>query len=139
MAGGSFFAGVEALKEDVGDGTLGGKVVVDQHYALEQHENMQYTHPRGGGPKYLSGPLQASAAGYLENLGDAVLGGNLVLAMAENMEDLSFQLDPEAPIDEDPNYFRLRLSGNPIVTDEGVEVYNRAPITGPQPPGSPGS
>ncbi|PLS86468.1 MAG: hypothetical protein CYG60_07090 [Actinobacteria bacterium] len=128
MSPGSFFAGVEALEENVGEGLLEGKVVVDQHYALDQHENFNYEHPRGGGPKYLINPLLEHVPAYVENLGEAVLGGNLVQAMAANMEDLSSHLDPAAPIDEDPNPIRLRRSGNPIVIDNGTEAYNRPPV-----------
>jgi hypothetical protein len=136
---GTFFAGCDLLRENVGDGDLVGTVEVNQHYALEQHENFGYIHPRGGGPKYLSQPLEENSAGYLQELGEAVLGGSLVAAMIENMEDLSSHLDPAAPIDEDPNYFRLRRSGNPKVTDQGAEVYNRPPEDPPMPPGYPGT
>lgn len=128
MSPGSFFGGVERLEENVGDGKLAGKVVVNQHYALDQHENFNYEHPRGGGPKYLINPLLEHVQAYVINLGEAVMGGNLSRAMAENMEDLQTYLDPAAPIDEDPNDIRLRRSGNPIVIDDGEEVYNRPPI-----------
>ena len=136
---GSFFAGCDALKEKVGDGTLTGKVEVNQHYAFEQHENFSYNHPRGGGPHYLLTPLLEGSEGYLMRLGEAVFGGSLVEAMISNMEDLSDKLDPAAPIDEDPNFYRLRRSGNPKVYDQGAEVYNRPPIDPRMPPGYPGS
>ena len=54
------------------------------------------------------------------------------------MEHLASKLDPAAPIDEDPNPIRLRRSGNPIVIDNGSEVYNRAPIDPPEVPGAGG-
>ena len=136
---GDFVAGCEALKEAVGDGILKGVVEVDQHYALEQHENPFYNHPRGGGPHYLLNPLMRGALGYTMQVGEAVLGGDLVGAMAEAMEDLQSHLDPEAPIDEDPNLFRLRRSGHPMVYDNGALVYDRPPIDPPMPPGYPGS
>jgi|SRR5215213_1898634 len=136
---GTFVAGCEAMKERVGDGELTGKVEVNQHYAFEQHENFGYAHPRGGGPHYLLNPLMQSAEGYLMTLGAAVLGGDLTAAMIANMEDLSSQLDPAAPIDADPNFYRLRRSGNPKVFDQGAEVYNRPPIDPRMPPGFPGS
>ncbi len=136
---GTFFAGCDALRAEVGDGDLEGSVTVDQHYAFEQHENFSYIHPRGGGPKYLSGPLDENIGQYMDALKDAVLGGSLVAAMIENMEDLVTHLDPAAPIDEDPNYFRLRRSGNPKVFDRGAEVYNRPAEDPPMPLGYPGT
>lgn len=125
---GSFFQKIETLKAEVGVGELVGEVEVNQHYSLEQHENMFYDHPRGGGPKYLSTPLLENHPLYLETLSEAVLDGSLVEAMAESMEHLSSLLDPAAPIDEDPNPIRLRRSGNPKVFDNNVEVYNRPSI-----------
>ncbi len=136
---GTFFERVEALKARIGDGDLVGRLVVDQPYALYQHETFGLNHPRGGGPKFLSGPFERSAPAYMEELADSVLNGSLIQTMAQNLEDLSFQLDPAAPIDADPNFYRLRLSGNPIVTDDGTEVYNRPPFTPRQPPGHPGT
>lgn len=136
MAGGSFFEKIEALEEDVGSGDLIGKLVVNQHYAEYQHETQGLNHPRGGGPFFLLKPFMEAGPGYVENLSDSVLNGFLIEAMAENMEDLSPKLDPAAPIDRDPNPIRLRRSGNPIVIDNGKEVYNRPPIDPPEPPGA---
>lgn len=121
----TFFTRVEELEEKVGDGNLTGKVEVNQHYALDQHENYSYEHPRGGGPKYLAGPLMASYHKYIQWLRFALLRESLVEAMALSMEDLSEQLDPAAPIDESPNPIRLRRSGHPTVTDNGEIVYDR--------------
>lgn len=132
---GDFGARIEVLKELVGEGDLTGKVVVNQHYAQYQHETFGLNHPRGGGPHFLSNPLYQGGAGYIQNLADNVLDGGLIMAQSENMEDLSSKLDPAAPIDADPNPIRLRRSGNPIVLDNGAEVYNRAPIDPPEPPG----
>lgn len=125
---GDFSERMRELQERIGEGILRGEVEVNQHYALEQHENMNYEHPRGGGPKYLSEPLMNKAEAYLGELADNVLEGNLASAMALNMEHLSAELDPAAPIDEDPNPIRLRRSGNPKVFDDGQEVYNRPPL-----------
>lgn len=135
MAGGDFFARIEELKGRVGDGTLEGKVVVDQHYALHQHEATHYAHVRGGGPFYLRNPLIENTPIYIKVLAEAVLSGVLAEAMAANMENLQSKLDPAAPIDEEPNPIKLRRSGNPIVIDNGVEVYNRPPLDPPEPPG----
>lgn len=128
-----FFERIDALKADVGIGDLVGEVEVNQHYALDQHENFNYEHPRGGGPKYLINPLLEHHLVYLDLLGEAVLGGSLIAAMAESMEHLTTMLDPAAPVDEEPNPIRLRRSGNPKVTDNSVEVYNRPPIDSREP------
>jgi hypothetical protein len=124
----SFLAGIERLEEKVGQGLLTGKLKVNQHYALDQHENFSYEHPRGGGPKYLAGPLMAMYPLYLAWLQVALLEYGLANQMALNMEDLSDKLDPAAPIDESPNPIRLRRSGHPIVIDNGEIVYDRAPL-----------
>lgn len=132
---GTFGERMEFLKEEVGERDLSGKLRVDQHYAQYQHETFGLNHPRGGGPKFLTNPFMENVTGYVENLADSILDGRGVLAMAENMEDLSPRLDPAAPIDEDPNPIRLRRSGNPIVIDDGQEAYNRAPQDPREPPG----
>ena len=125
MAGESFFEGIEALKERVGQGDLVGKVEVDQHYAQHQHETFGYLHIRGGGPHYLRNPLLDNAARYVSDLADNVLEGDLAESMAESMEDLQDHLDPAAPIDAEPNPIKLRQSGHPTVTDDGTIVYDR--------------
>jgi len=134
---GDFSARMIELQEKVGDGPLRGEVEVNQHYALEQHENMEYPHPRGGGPKYLIGPLMENVDGYMAMLAEAVLDGDeLVSAMALAMEHLSAELDPAAPIDAEPNPIRLRRSGNPKVFDNGAEVYNRPSFDPREPKGA---
>ncbi len=132
---GTFGGRLGFLKDEVGEGKLDGKLRVDQHYAEYQHNTFGLNHPRGGGPMFLTNPFMENVARYVENLSDGVLEGQAPYQMAENMEDLSPKLDPAAPIDEDPNPIRLRRSGNPIVIDNGVEVYNRAPIDPREPPG----
>lgn len=124
----SFLAGCERLEEKVGNGNLTGSVTVNQHYALEQHEHLGYEHPRGGGPKYLATPLMEYSYQYLEWLRIALLQQGIANQMAINMEHLSAQLDPAAPIDESPNPIQLRRSGHPVVLDSGEVVYDRAPL-----------
>lgn len=133
--GGSFFQRIEELAEQVGYEDLIGEVEVNQHYALDQHENMNYEHPRGGGPHFLRDPLLQNHQVYLEAVARKLLEGGGPEAMAESMEHLSSLLDPAAPVDEDPNYIRLRRSGNPKVIDAGIEVYNRPPIDPREPMG----
>lgn len=132
---GDFSERMLALEEKVGYGILDGLVEVNQPYALIQHEVTWFEHPRGGGPFYLRDPLLAHAVPYVWNLAENVLDGDLPTAMALNMEDLAAQLDPAAPIDEDPNPIRLRRSGNPRVYDDGAEVYNRPALDPPELPG----
>lgn len=124
----TFVEGFAALREKVGEGTLKGSMEINQHYALEQHENLEYEHPRGGTAKYLSGPFMESYKRYMIWIAISVLKGELISAMAESMEDLSSQMDPRAPIDEDPNFIRLRRSGHPVVTDNGIVKYDRPPV-----------
>ena len=116
-------------------GDLEGELVVDQHYALDQHENFNYEHPRGGGPKYLINPLLENYLMYLEWLEFGVEADELEEMMILAMEHLSTLLDPAAPIDEDPNPIRLRRSGQPIVRSGGREVYHRPPIDPREPMG----
>ena len=133
---GDFSERMNELETRVGDGILRGEVEVNQHYALDQHENFSYEHPRGGGPKYLSEPLMENAMGYLGELAAVVLDGDMRPVMIAAMEDLQTELDPRAPIDADPNPIRLRRSGNPKVFDDGEEIYNRPPHDPPEPIGA---
>lgn len=63
---------------------------------------------------------------YLQRLADAVeVGHDLNRAMADNMEDLSGQVEKLAPIEFGP----LHWSGHPTVVSRGETMYDRAPIT----------
>lgn len=44
-------------------------------YALIQHENLSFSHPRGGKAKFLEDPFNANAARYVEMVGEAVKRG----------------------------------------------------------------
>lgn len=52
--------------------SYGGPGSGAEDYALEQHENMSYNHPRGGGPKYLERPLAAHTQELIDNIGIAL-------------------------------------------------------------------
>lgn len=130
----SFHEGVKQLEGMTGDGELMGRVTVDQVYAHVQHEDlsprqdgsvvpMKLKHPRGGGAKYLEGPLHDHAESYVKNLADHVLDGLLDDAMAGNMEHLSDQVEQRAPVDQNV----LRRSGHPQVFSRNMVVYDRAP------------
>lgn len=112
------------LAELVGSGNLAGSVEVDQVYAQFQHEGLDLKHPNGGQAKYLEEPLYANADSYMERLADAVLEGGLDQAMIQNVENLSGEVEKKAPID----LGNLRESGHPVVTSNGVTVYDRPPI-----------
>jgi hypothetical protein len=44
------------------------KVGFSEPYALEQHENLQYQHPRGGEAKYLENPLKENEERYIDHI-----------------------------------------------------------------------
>ena len=62
---GSGFSEVDGL-----DATVG----FTEPYALRQHEEMDYAHPRGGQAKYLETPYKENLNKYKDALGDAVKG-----------------------------------------------------------------
>lgn len=92
----------------------------------DQHEGLDLRHPQGGQAKFLEQPLYDKANDYLQRLADSVnVGHDLNQTMADNMENLSGEVDRLAPIEFGP----LHWSGHPIVTSQGETVYDRAPIT----------
>lgn len=123
--GGDFGSRIDDLLDAVGDGKLEGKVVVDQVYAKYQHERMDLVHPRGGQAKYLTAPLMAKMRSYVQELADNVLHGSLKGAMIKNVEDLA----TKQVFDYAPREFEdLRESGHPMVNDDGIPEYDRAPL-----------
>lgn len=50
----------------------GWKVGSSLPYALIQHENLYFNHPRGGGAKYLENPFNQNKDRYIRNIKDAV-------------------------------------------------------------------
>ncbi|HYF73154.1 MAG TPA: hypothetical protein VD864_10060 [Nocardioides sp.] len=129
---GDFSERMDALMDMVGDGELEGSVVVDQVYALAQHERMDYRHPNGGQAKYLSGPLLENVRQYIGRLADAALLGGLSGAMTANVEDLSKEVFNKAPRD----FWDLRESAHPRVVNDGEPVYDRAPTVHRLSPGA---
>lgn len=88
-----------------------------------RHEDLSLHHPRGGHAKYLEQPLFSHYRNYLADYARTVLldgGGH---AMERSMEHLSGELKIHAPI----LFNHLRRSGHPIVTKDGVTVYDRPP------------
>lgn len=41
-------------------------------YSMVQHERLDFNHPRGGGPKYLEGPLNENARRYITNIANRI-------------------------------------------------------------------
>lgn len=121
---GTFGDRIDELIESVGEGKLVGSVVVDQVYAKYQHERMDLQHPRGGQAKYLGGPVLENMHTYMQKLADNVLHGSLTGAMTSNVEALSKEVFDKAPRE----FWDLRESAHPSVTNDGVPVYDRPPI-----------
>lgn len=104
-----------------------GKVEVNQVYAHYQHEGASFHHPDGGEAFYLKTPLFVNADKYLANIAEKVIGShgvNVRDPMIENMEDLSMEVFNRAPWE----FGDLRASGHPTVEEDGVVVYDRAPM-----------
>jgi hypothetical protein len=52
-----------------------GEVGFTEPYALEQHENLYFTHPKGGQAKYLEGPFNEKKKKYEASIMKAVERG----------------------------------------------------------------
>jgi hypothetical protein len=125
MARGESFVreGARRLQELVGSGHLKGSVYVDQVYAKYQHERLDLKHPRGGGAKYLEGPLLANYQDYLQRLAGSVLQGTLERTMADCMQALAGAMSRATPVE----FNNLRRSAEVRVYSNGARVYTRAP------------
>ena len=49
-----------------------GEVGYNEEYALDQHEHLEYNHPRGGNAKYLEGPLKQNQSRYIKEISAAL-------------------------------------------------------------------
>lgn len=112
------------LRERVGHGDCEGSVEVNQVYAHYQHEGVELNHPRGGGAKFLEGPLYDHTSRYLQTIADRVLDEGVARPMIDAMEHLSDQVLEHSPVE----FGDLRDSGHPVVVDGGDVVYDRAPV-----------
>ena len=116
---------VDEIIARIGRGRIKGQVKVDQVYAHYQHEGASFKHPRGGKAYYLRDPLYQKHGEYLQAIATGLLHGRrMVDLMAEQMEKLSMEVYENAPREWED----LRASGNPIVKDDGVTVYDRPPM-----------
>lgn len=120
---GTWRSRVDQLERNVGRGALVGRYAVDQRYAADQHVQQNYRHPRGGGPNYVSIPLQARHREWYRGIAAGLLDGSAPARMADAMDDLDGQVRVLAPLDEND----LRRSGQYAVTDAGAVVIQQAP------------
>jgi len=51
---------------------LQGEVGFTEPYALRQHEELEYKHPKGGQAKYLEQPYKQNRDRYIKSIGEAV-------------------------------------------------------------------
>jgi hypothetical protein len=110
----------------VGSGTLKGTVSVDQVYAQNQHESLNFRHPHGGRAKYLEQPLFENHEHYLRWIADSVLEDGGQHGMIRAMDDLAGDggVATNAPIE----FGYLRGSGHPVVRSGEEVVYDRPPL-----------
>jgi len=121
---GTFTERIAELRRMTGMGQrLTGTCTVDQRYAHAQHEHMDWHHPRGGIPKYLTKPLMDHYRDYLGDYAKTVLEDGGQPAMKRNMEHLSDQVEITAPRE----WGDLLKSGRPQVKLGDRTVYDRPP------------
>lgn len=117
------------LSDEVGTGRITAGCTVDQPYAQNQHQNMEFRHEVGRA-HYLGGPLMENAFNLLDGIARAVVtpeGSRLVDEMRDISEDLADYVRINAPKDPDIGDV-LANSGSPFVIDGGIEIYRRPPI-----------
>jgi hypothetical protein len=105
------------------EGSLEGRVTVDQVYAHYQHEHLEFRHPRGGQAKYLEQPLLMSAPMIFDEVARGYLDDGGHRAMSEQMELLAEDrgVASFAPVEFDD----LRRSGHPEVRIGAEVIYDR--------------
>jgi len=92
---------------------------------IDQHEGLNFRHPRGGQALYLQQPLMDHYSDYLTAYARQVLVDGGEQSMVESMENLAEEggVATHAPV----LWSNLRASGSPSVTSDGVQVYSRPP------------
>ena len=129
---GDFVERMTLLSEKVGGDFCVGKVVVDQVYAKYIHEDLNLHHPRGGGAKYLSRPLEENYRTYFQQVADSALDDGGVRGMIASVQELAGDGGVKSHA---PSLFgELRSSGHPIVYSpastplgDGVVKFDRPP------------
>jgi|SRR5688500_2512527 len=115
--------GWRRVADQVGRGTLRGRIKVNQIYAQDQHENPTYSHDDGG-MKYLTRPLLANYQRYYRGLAGQMLGGTPVVGMRWAIGDLNVRMRASAP--KEHGY--LGNSGEVWVYDNGRVAWHRPPV-----------
>lgn len=117
---------IEHLIQAVGDGDIVARNEVNQAYAQIQHENLEYSHPRGGRAKYLEGPLYENYPQMMQTVADSLItrnGSDIAKGMTDAAEQMSKWVEDNAPRLDNT----LRYSSHIQVTDNGNEIYDRPP------------
>lgn len=118
---------IDELARRVGPGYITAKCVVDQPYAQNQHQSVWFKHTNGRA-FYLGAPLLENSLDLVASIARSVLtpsGPMIRLRMIEIAEALARYVLENAPKETG----QLSLSGHPSVTDNGVIIYDRPPIT----------
>lgn len=102
---------------------LRAQVTVDQVYAHNQHEHLEYHHPRGGRALYLQAPLYEHYRDWLTDYAATVLHDGGQPAMKRAAEHLSDLVEADAPRE----YGDLMFSGHPEVQLGERIIYDRPP------------
>lgn len=102
--------GIQDLIDRTAGPPIQSRVTVDQIYAQDQHETMYYRHPRGGGPKYLEGPLFAQHPKWIQEFANGLLreGSDAERGWGGVGRSLVNQLPKSAPVE----FGDLRQSGS---------------------------
>lgn len=130
MAGADeFVERTQYLEDQVGYGRITAGCEVNQPYAQNQHQNMEFTHTRGR-DHYLGDPLMENAFNLVDGMARAAItpeGSRIRDEMKDIAEDLADYVKANAPRDPDIGD-RLANSGSPYVIDDGIETYRRPPL-----------
>lgn len=117
------------LESQVGSGRITAGVTVNQPYAQNQHENLEFDHVVGRA-HYLGAPFMENAFNFVDGMARAVItetGSRISEEMRDIAEDMADLVLKNAPRDPDIGDV-LANSGSPWVKDGGVEVYKRPPV-----------
>lgn len=120
----SFQERTRLLMDQVGHGDITAGCLVDQPYAQDQHETLDYAHTHGGGPFYLGGPLFSHSVELIAELAPKVItkeGSNVQEGMIHIADTMAGYVRDNAPVLSS----RLRHSAEPWVKDNGHEIYRR--------------
>jgi hypothetical protein len=133
---------IEELRAEVGEGHIKARCVVDQAYAQNQHQTLDFVHTRGGRALYMYAPLMENWVDIFLGIARKTIttnGSDISSAMIEVAERMSQFVFDNAPVgtELDPN--ELRTSGHPIAEQNDIPYYDRPPISIRRPEGMPHS